>query len=407
MKNEDSNQKMLVLTSQRGAALITGLLMVLVLTILSLGAMMTTATELRIASNDRSAKQVFYRTEAGLEDARSRLQLAASASPITDSSPSNPNWTAFVGTAAKAAEKGYDSSNSNHTLYAQLNPSLNYVVKVMHKLDASGVPLKWGDSNYDGRPDENTTVGESIYVITSTGYDSSGTLKPLKIEAARRAPITTPAALYTKAHTTIQGNSTNVLGIDHCGGNSVPGVITMDDITLNGAPTITGSPSNWVENSTKNVDVQYMINQFKGTANYQYNVNSATMTNMNWGTPTPGATQQDASSCSTRNIVYYNTNSTFVKLASAAGTMGCGLLLVEGDLVVQGGFQWYGVVLVTGSITFAGGGNKNVTGAMLAGGTVSADLVSGDANIIFCSYAVNFQTQYFPLVTLRWLELFS
>jgi hypothetical protein len=28
---------------------------------------------------------------------------------------------------------------------------------------------------------------------------------------------------------------------------------------------------------------------------------------------------------------------------------------VEGDLSVNGGFQWYGVVVVTGSITFLGG----------------------------------------------------
>lgn len=179
----------------------------------------------------------------------------------------------------------------------------------------------------------------------------------------------------------------------------------MDSITMNGGPTITGSPSDIIENSSINVDVQHMINQFKTIANYQYNVNSATLTGMTWGAPTPGATQQDPSSCSDRNIVYYNTNSTYVKLSG--GTQGCGILLVEGDLNVHGGFQWYGVVLVTGSVTFSGGGEKNVSGAMLAGGTVSADLVAGDANIIYCSGAVNFQTQYRPLMTLRWVELFS
>jgi hypothetical protein len=154
-----------------------------------------------------------------------------------------------------------------------------------------------------------------------------------------------------------------------------------------------------------NVDVEYLVNQFKNRANYQYDVNSATITGMTWGTPTPGATQQDASSCSSRNIVHFNTNGTYVKLSG--GTQGCGILVIEGDLDVHGAFQWYGVVLVTGSIIFSGGGGKNVTGSMMAGGTVSADLVAGDANIIFCSHAVNFQTQYLPLVTLRWVELFS
>jgi hypothetical protein len=34
------------------------------------------------------------------------------------------------------------------------------------------------------------------------------------------------------------------------------------------------------------------------------------------------------------------------------GTSGCGLLLVEEDLVVNGGFNWYGVILATGTIVF-------------------------------------------------------
>jgi hypothetical protein len=126
---------------------------------------------------------------------------------------------------------------------------------------------------------------------------------------------------------------------------------------------------------------------------------------MTWGTPVEGFTQQDALSCTERKIVYFNTNSSYVKLT--AFTNGCGILMVEGDLAVQGAFHWYGVVLVTGSITFTGGGAKNVTGAMLAGSTVSADLVGGDANILYCSSAVRNQTQYMPLITLRWVELFS
>jgi hypothetical protein len=86
---------------------------------------------------------------------------------------------------------------------------------------------------------------------------------------------------------------------------------------------------------------------------------------------------------------------------------GCGLLLVEGDLVLNGGFNWYGAILATGTIVFSGGGEKNVTGAMLAGGGVSADLVSRDASLNYCSEAVKKQTSYLPFLTLRWMEIFS
>ncbi len=396
-------------TDERGAVLITGLLLVLVLTILSLAAMMSTATELKIASNDRSSKQVFYVAEAGLEDARSRLQVGASASPINDQA-TNPNWMAFVGTRDEAILKGYIEGNSDQARYDRLSSSLDYVVTVAHKLDSSHTNiLKWGDSNGDGIPDENTSVGTNIFVITSEGHTTTGALKPIQIEATQVPPIDAPAALYTKAHTTIQGTSTEVLGIDQCGGQNVPGVITKDSVTQNGNPIITGQYNGQnmpiIEHSTIDILVQQKVNEFKTKANYSYSVNSATLTGMNWGSPAPGETQQNASSCNDRNIVYFNTNSTYVKLN--AFTSGCGMLLVDGDLNVQGGFNWYGVIFVTGSLVFSGGGGKNVTGAILAGGTVSADLVGGDANIIYCSRAVRNQTDYMPLITLRWLEQFS
>jgi len=406
MKVRLSMKQIFKVPDEKGAVLITGLLLILVLTILSMAAMMSTATELKIAANDRISKRVFYISEAGLEDARSRLQTGSSAFPIYDDQFSNPGWTAFIGNEEKSTEKGFQSGNSNHVRYDQLNPAIEYVTTITHKLDGSGNILKWGDSNDDGIPEENTTMGRNIFVITSEGYDSNGASKPLRIEAAQVPDISAPAALYTKSHTTIQGTSTNVLGMDHCGSSHVPGVLTMADVRENGNPTITGTnPSAIVEYSPKDIDIQGMINRFKKSVTNSYNVNSATLTGMTWGTPAEGFTQQDPLSCNERNIVYFNTNSTYVQLN--AQTSGCGILMVEGDLAVHGGFQWYGVILVTGTITFTGGGGKNVTGAMLAGSEVSADLVGGDANIVYCSSAVSNQTQYMPLVTLRWLELFS
>ena len=404
MNSTPRRMKGSVLKDERGAALITGLLLVLVLTILSMAAMMSTATELKIAANDRSAKQVFYAAEAGLEDARSRLQTAASASPITDS-PSNPSWKAFVGTSTKAALMGYDSGSSDHSLFTRLDGSLDYATKVEYKLDGSGNILKWGDTDGDGVSEENTSLGNNIYVITSEGYGPNGASKPVRIEATKTPWLPAPAALYTKEHTTVQGSSVSVLGMDHCGSSHVPGVLTMADVRENGSPNITGSPSAIVDHSPRNIDVQKMVNQFRTKANYSYNVNGGVFNGMDWGSPIPGATQQDASSCSNRNIVYFNTNSTYVRMQG--GSHGCGILLVEGDLVVHGGFQWYGVIVVTGSITFTGGGGKNVSGAMLAGGMTSADLVGGDATIVYCSQAIHNQTEYLPLITLRWAELFS
>lgn len=391
-------------TNETGAALVTGLLIVLVLTILSIAAMMTTATELKIAVNDRSSKRVFYLAEAGVEDARSRMQVGASTLPIPDTQPTNANWRAFIGTGPKCQGKGYSQSNGNQIRYDSLNSSLEYVVDIKHKLDSSGTALiKWGDSNGDGIPEENTTMGKNIYVLTSEGYTSDGASKTLRVEVSPAPDLTVPAALYTKSNTIIQGTSTYVIGLDKCGSTGLPGIVSMATVAQNGTPHIDGVPP-IIPNSTQNIDIPYMVNQFKGSNNYSYDVHSGTLTGMNWGMPTPGATPQDASNCDLRNVVYFNTNSTFIRLMG--GTSGCGILLVEGDLNVNGGFQWYGVVLVTGSIVFTGGGEKNVTGAMLAGGAVSADLVSGDANLLYCSEAISRQSRYLPLKVHRWAEIF-
>ena len=121
-----------------------------------------------------------------------------------------------------------------------------------------------------------------------------------------------------------------------------------------------------------------------------------------WGTPTLGTTLQDPSSCSCNNIVYYNTQGTSIKLSG--GVTGCGILVVDGDLDMHGGFSWHGMVIVTGSVIFLGGGDKNITGALIAGGSVDADIIGGNSNIVYCSSAIDAQTENLPLLILNWKE---
>ena len=135
-----------------------------------------------------------------------------------------------------------------------------------------------------------------------------------------------------------------------------------------------------------------MIDSLKGDANYTYNVAGATHTGMTWGTPTWVRASQDyPSTCSAHNIVYYNTsngtNLTDIKLSG--GSKGCGILLVDGDFEASGDFFWHGAVMVSGSVRITGGGNKNITGGIMAGGSADADLVGGNVSIVYCSSAVN------------------
>jgi hypothetical protein len=408
----------LIHKNEKGMVLPLGLMFLAIIAILGTTAVIVSTTDLKIGSNYRASEQAFYAAEAGLEEARARLRNNA-ANPINDGHPTHFQWRAYIGPDVKAKGKGYDSSNAMHIRLPSLQSDLDYVVEISHQIDASGNILYWGDPDGDGISGRNTTVysgNENIYLVTSYGY-SGGSTKIVEIEMTRLPPVTVPAALYVEASTKIQGNSTHIIGTDSCGADDKPGIATTkpdtEPITTVGGPTITGvvgaDPD--VSYSNTNMDVQSVVDSFKGDADFAYIVTSATHTGTDtpgpgdgWGTPTPNASGDlwDPSSCASNNIVYYNTQGTDIRLSG--GSSGCGILLVDGDLDMHGGFSWYGMVIVTGSVIFLGGGDKNITGALIAGGSLDADIIGGNSNIVYCSSAIDAQTTNRSLLILNWKE---
>jgi Tfp pilus assembly protein PilX len=400
--------------NERGMVTAVGLLLVAVLTLLGTTAVVMTSTDLQIGGNYKISEIAFYAAEAGVEEARARLRSSAGANLITDTSPTSTQWRAYIGTLAMAQTLGFNSSLATHSRTNSLQSGMNYIVEIKHKTDAAGNIMYWGDHDNDGIITRNTAVANSnnknIYLVTSSGY-TGNSYRTVEAEVSRMAPIPVPSPLYVKANSTIQGSSTNIIGTDPCGGADKHAIITTKNsgsVTINGGPKIVGAGSidpdipDIIYNGA-NLDITAMVDSLKKVANFSYNVSSDTQTGMNWGTPTPGATQQNPSTCSVHNIVHYNTNGTSLQLAG--GTSGCGILLVEGGLEVNGGFSWNGIILVTGSLKYSGGGEKQVTGGILSGGTVDADLISGNANIVYCSSVVKNQTESLPVRTLSWRDL--
>ncbi len=398
--------------------LATGLMFLAIIAILGTTAVIITTTDLKIGTNYRASEKAFYAAEAGIEEARARLRKNADDLIRIDDvlHATSDQWRRYIGTDVKAKGKGYNSSNAMHKRLPSLS-DLDYVVEIKHQTDppgGSGNVLYWGDPDGDGSSQRNSdgtySGNKNIYLVTS--YGSSGTsAKKIEIEMAKVPPITVPAALYVETSTTIQGNSTNIIGTDNCGTDDKPGIATRGSagsITFNGNPNVTGAPDNVSYDST-NMDVQSVVDSFKNDADFAYTVSSSIHTGTDtpgpgddWGTSTPGATLQDPSSCSCNNIVYYNTQGTNIKLSG--GVTGCGILLVDGDLDMNGGFSWHGMVIVTGSVLFRGGGDKNITGALIAGGSVATDIIGGNSNIVYCSSAINAQTENHPLLILNWKE---
>jgi hypothetical protein len=67
-----------------------------------------------------------------------------------------------------------------------------------------------------------------------------------------------------------------------------------------------------------------------------------------------------------------------------AGATGYGVLIVDGDLDIHGGMQFYGLILVRGVVKFTGGGSDktNIYGAVLAGEESIDDTKIGGSAVI-------------------------
>ncbi len=90
--------------------------------------------------------------------------------------------------------------------------------------------------------------------------------------------------------------------------------------------------------------------------------------------------------------------------------VGQGLLLVDGNLAVQGGFEFYGIVVVRGQFTTTGTGNKIVGGLLAANVLLDDNSVLGTVDLGFSSCAVQRAQQAgasgAPLRSRSWMQLF-
>jgi hypothetical protein len=376
-----------------------------------LGATTATVTTMssQISGNYKASIQSLQTAEAGTEEARARLRGNAT-SRLNDTAPGSTSWQAFIGSTAQAQAYGYTGSSSQ-VRTDSLQTALQYAVVIAHATDSNGTMLYWGDPNNTGNNTRTTTVlaGQNIYLVTSHGA-LGGANSTIQTQVAPVPPVPVPGTVYVDASTTLQGSSTVINGTDQCGSTNRPGIFTPlpqtqnnhDTITQNGNPQVTGSPA--IQYNGSYINVTTLVNTLKNSADYKYTFsNNTTQTGMSWGTPAAGATQTSPLSCSVSHTVYYNMNGNSLKLAG--GTQGCGILLVNGDLEINGGFAWYGPVLVTGAVIYTGGGNKNISGALLAGSSVTADVIGGNATILNCSAALTNATQNSPLLVLSWKQI--
>ncbi|MBC2696507.1 MAG: hypothetical protein HF982_14770 [Desulfobacteraceae bacterium] len=376
----------MIYNNEKGFVLPVGLMFLAIIAILGTTAVIITTTDLKIGSNYRASELAFYAAEAGIEEARARLHNNA-ANPIIDGYPASSQWYAYIGADVKAQGKGWDTGNPMHVKVSSLQFDLDYVVTIRHQTDAFGNVLYWHDSDGDGVNEPNTAIGENIYFVTSYGYSGTSS-KIIEVEMARNPGPLINAALYARGDVTGNGTALSVDGNDNCGAATAKNSIytlSPATTTLSGSPVVgpTGP-----EQGTTNIDILAAINNLRASTTV---VITDDESNALYG--------------DTDNFVtcYSNTSDPYnVNGLSLSNVTGFGTLLIEGDLTLGGGFNWNGLILVTGTLVFNGGGlGVNIQGAVLANQTID---INGGVDVKYDSCMVDKSISILSVGIIRWKE---
>ena len=381
--------------TEKGFILVLALLMMLVLTAIGLASMNSSIMEIKLAGNDLLAKKALAKADSAYEEWRVMLSRDSIKDELTDS----VDWRYFLAKdVARAKEIGYNSSNPAHNFIMSETPFDDWDVAVVgrHKLDDTGKVVKLNK--------------KPVYYITSHGWEQQAH-KVTEIEISFNPSLDPPAALYSHNTPWVHGSSVIVDGKDKCGGENKPGIETTGNtITTSGNPLLDGNPPT-ITNSLNNINIKDLLDSLKSYANFTYDFGTSggTLTGMNWGSLTGGSSTSDpvVPVNENPNIVYINAN-TVNTVTLSGGCHGSGILVVDGGLAVHGGFSWYGIIVVTGGIKFTGGGERNITGGVLAVQQPEADAeIGGNIGILYCSKVKDYLKKKVGITRkMSWREIF-
>ena len=417
----------LIYGNEKGMVLPLGLMFLAIIAILGTTAVIVTTTDLKIGSNYRASEQAFYAAEAGTEEARARLRGSSTAYVGDSASSPDPLWSVYLSSGSwtpSSDDPNFDSSYTN-TSVSSLQADISYLVKIRHKREhdaeqaghtTSSPHYYDGDLNLGtnpasapgsiiyygyGDPSQPTTAVQfttsvateykPVEIITAYGQ-SSNSLKIIEVEVVRNPGPLIKAALYAVGDITGNGSALSVDGNDNCGAAPVkPPIYTLDPSITNtsGSPTFLGNPAT-PQQGTDSIDIAGYVNDLMASATQ---VITADQSGTSYGSASNFPT------CYSNTSDPYNVNG--LKLSNVTGY---GILLVEGDLTLGGGFVWNGLILVTGTLVFNGGGSGiNIKGAVLANQTID---INGGVDVRYDSCMVDDSLNNQSLNTTIWKEAY-
>lgn len=352
-----------IIKNQKGIALVTAILMLVVLSVIGIIAVNVTSIGAKITGNTRTSKQAFYMAEAGIETAREVLRKHIS-----------ENWSAFPENQRLSKELNLykrgdgtlpDSTNVANFLATDL-PFINTTIM--------------GNGSYkvyltnDGSDGVTSTTDTNFHVtLTSFGYGPDNSQAIIQVTVLRTPIPNLPGAISLPGPNVVflpsDSNAVDVAGEAYpaIAVNNSPAETTIR-ASLLGPPDRSSKYTG--EGGTPSVVTEVFPDPWgnldKLQTLYQNLKNIADFTNVTQSGFTLGS--------STDPKLVVIDNNYYVP----GGTTGTGILLVTGELVLEGNFNYDGMVLVIGkgSIRRSGAGN-----GVIAGGVFVANIEGIDHDI--------------------------
>lgn len=415
IENRDKNVKE-VCKEEKGVVLVIAIALLAVLGLVGAVVVNSTTVDISISNNYKSSKQAFFAAESGTEEARARLKSSLTPTEFIGdtSNPADELWSAYIKTSpswdAAVDDPNYDVAYTNTgTGTLQSAPAaISYWVKVRHKKESDAVAGSYIDDDssddniiYYGYLDPGdptvlvqfATSSANIYhpveIVKAYG-DYSNSLKNVEIEVVRVPGPPILSAIYTKTSATVNGSSVDIDGNDACGqGPALDTIYTLQPgvTTSSGGPVYT--PSDPV-NGPADIDIDFYVEELRSSATTITNRFANDITD--WG------------SISSFISLYADSNTFNPPELKINNETGYGLLLVEGDLELGGNFTWNGLVLVTGTVKFNGGGQPiNINGAVLANQTVT---LNGNIDTNYDSCMIDDALSSQALSILQWKQIY-
>jgi len=396
--------------NEKGFVLILALVTMVAMTVIGISLVMNMTTDMQLSSNERDAKEAFQLAEAGINEAIARLRVPAT---ITQNGQGDPVVTPnanFIG--EQNTDAGYRTVawNANNSLGRDFGygyggnrnsmDNLNYTVTIRY-LDESN-PEGFCDSNETSPNDSsNSTVPPTacsqatpevvmygqdfnidsamtgithgkypVYKITSTGTAQGGTTRTVVAYAgASYFDADVGLALSSNDCAVLNGGLAKVEGPAEVGAGC--------DCTsiINSHPGTTCTNKTAPDNLNDYLGVPLSV--LKANADEVHYCTNANCSAPGDDIPASGAIDTVVTDWGDENnprfIYIDNAGGKAVSLSGNWET--AGVLIVTGDLVFSGEFEYEGLVYVLGTVTLNGGGagseHLEVEGALVAGSVVT------------------------------------